>query len=64
MTLLHEAVEAKKFDVRLIERNVARNVLTAAEAEKAAKSLPDDAEAGEWVSIESIAGETSSANQS
>jgi hypothetical protein len=60
MTLLHEAVEAKKFDVRVIERNVARNVISAADTDKVAKALPDDAEAGEWVSIESIAGETSS----
>jgi hypothetical protein len=60
MTLLHEAVEAKKFDVRVIERNVARGVISAADAKKVADSLPDDAEAGEWVSIESIAGETPS----
>lgn len=60
MTLLHEAVEAKKFDVRVIERNVARNVITAADTDRIAKALPDDSEAGEWVSIESIAGETSS----
>jgi len=60
MTLLHEAVEAKKFDVRVIERNVARGVVSAADTDKVSKGLPDDAEAGEWVSIESIAGDTSS----
>jgi hypothetical protein len=60
MTLLHEAVEAKKFDVRVIERNVARNVISAADADKNAKALPDDAEASEWISIESIAGEINS----
>jgi hypothetical protein len=60
MTLLHEAVEAKKFDVRVIERNVARGVIADADAKKVVQSLPDDAEAGEWVSIESIAGETPS----
>lgn len=60
MTLLHEAVEAKKYDVRVIERNVARNVIAAADVDKVVKGLPDDAEAGDWISIESIAGDTSS----
>ena len=31
MTLLHEAVDAKKFDTRMIERNMTRNVTTAEE---------------------------------
>ena len=54
MTLLHEGVEAKKFDTRVLERNVARGVITDAEVKKAVQSLPDDAEAGEYVSIESL----------
>lgn len=54
MTLLHEAVEAKKLDIRLIERNVARGVITADEVEKNLKKLPDDGDNAETISIESL----------
>jgi hypothetical protein len=54
MTLLHDAVEAKKFDTRVLERNLTRGVITDAEVKKAAQALPDDAAAGEFVSIESL----------
>jgi hypothetical protein len=57
MTLLHESVDFKKLDVRMIERNVARGVISAEDVQKAASKLPDDAENAEWVSIESIEGE-------
>ena len=62
MTLLHEAVEAKKLDTRMIERNLTRNVITADEAAKALKALPDDADGGEWVSVEDLANEASSSS--
>lgn len=55
MTLLHDAVEAKKFDTRVLERNLTRGVITDAEVKKVAQSLPDDAEAGEYVNIETLA---------
>lgn len=58
MTLLHEAVDAKKFDVRMVERNVTRGVVSSEDAAKISKQLPDDADNGEWVSLESIAGES------
>lgn len=54
MTLLHDAVEAKKFDIRTVERNMTRGVVSADEVEKAVKKLPDDTEAGDWVSIDSL----------
>jgi hypothetical protein len=63
MTLLHEAVEAKKYDSRVIERNVARGAISAEEVQKITKGLPDDTEAGQWVSIQSIAGDESTDNQ-
>lgn len=67
MTLLHEAVDAKKFDVRMIERNTARNVVSADEVAKISKGLPDDAEGADWISIDSIAadqtGQNSRSNQ-
>lgn len=54
MTLLHDAVKEKKFDVRMVERNVARGVVTAEEAEKALASLPDDAENAETISLDAL----------
>jgi hypothetical protein len=54
MALLHESVEFKMLDVRLIERNVARGVLTQDQVAKAQEQLPDDSENAEWVSIDSL----------
>ena len=54
MTLLHEAVEAKKLDVRLVERNLARGVITNDDVEKALKKLPDDGDNADTISIESL----------
>lgn len=62
MTLLHEAVESKKFDTRMIERNVARGVLSSEEIEKNLKKLPDDAENAEYISLDEIAGESESSS--
>ncbi len=56
MTLLHEAFDEKKFDVRMIERNVARGVVTSDDVEKTTKKLPDDGENADWVSLETLAG--------
>jgi hypothetical protein len=55
MTLLHDAVDAKKLDVRMIERSIARGTLTASDVEKSQKQLPDDAENAEYTSIEALA---------
>ncbi len=57
MTLLHEAVDAKKMDVRLVERNVNRGVMTAEDVEKNLKKLPDDGDNAQYVSIDSLANE-------
>lgn len=54
MTLLHDAVEQKKLDIRMIERNIARGVMGADEVDKNLKKLPDDAENADWVSIDSL----------
>jgi hypothetical protein len=54
MTLLHEAVDAKKMDVRLVERNITRGVTTADDVEKQLKKLPDDAENADYIAIESL----------
>jgi hypothetical protein len=55
MTLLNEAVQAKKQDVRMTERNLNRGVITQAEIDSHIKSLPDDAANAEWISIDSLA---------
>lgn len=57
MVLLHEAVEAKKLDVRLVSRNLDRGVIRAEDVEKAMKNLPDEAENADWVNIEALAAE-------
>ena len=54
MVLLHDSLEAKKFDIRMLERNIARGTLTRDQAKDYSKSLPDDANDAEWVSIESF----------
>jgi hypothetical protein len=55
MPLLHDSVDSKKLDVRIFERNLTRGVITAKQLEDALKSLPDDAENAEYVSISSLA---------
>jgi len=55
MALLHESVDFKKLDVRLIERNVNRGVITQEELRKAQESLPDDSENAEWIDIHALA---------
>lgn len=59
MTLLHESVETKKLDTRMIERNVARGVISQDDVEKALKKLPDDAANADWISIETLADDQS-----
>ena len=54
MALLHEAVDEKKLDVRVSERNTTRGVITADELQKALDKLPDDADNAQWVSVEAL----------
>ena len=58
MALLHEAVEKKKLDVRMVERNVARGVITQADVDQSVKALPDDSENALYVSVESLANDS------
>ena len=55
MTLLHIAVDFKKMDTRVVERNLERGVIQGKDYDKAVKDLPDDGDNAEYVSIESIA---------
>jgi hypothetical protein len=54
MSLLHEATDAKNFDVRLVEKNVTRGRVSPDAVEKHLNELPDDAENAEFVSIDSL----------
>lgn len=55
MTLLFDAVNEKKFDTRVLERNVTRGVVTAEAADKISRDLPDDAANAEYVNVEELA---------
>jgi|GEM_PF-565126 len=57
MTLLHKAFKAKKFDVRLLEKNVSRGILAVEDIEQDLSQLPDDAENADYTSIDSLANE-------
>jgi hypothetical protein len=54
MALLHEAVEKKKMDTRMVERNVNRGVISQADVDQAVKALPDDSENALWVAIDTL----------
>ena len=54
MVLLHDSVEFKKLDVRMIERNIARGVLTQSELDSATSQLPDESESADWVTLDSL----------
>lgn len=64
MTLLHEAVNAKKLDTRVLERNVNRGAANPEDLKKSVENLPDDSENAEWVSIEAIANDQVPARRS
>jgi hypothetical protein len=55
MTLLNDAMNEKKLDTRVIERNVSRGVIRAEDVQKSMKDLPDDGANAEFVSIDELA---------
>lgn len=54
MALLNQAIQDKKYDTRILERNQVRGIVNSQDAEKALKELPDDSVAGEWRNIDQI----------
>ncbi len=54
MSLLHEAINEKKFDVRMLERNLVRNVVTDKEAKAQLDQLPDDSENALFTSLDDL----------
>ncbi len=57
MALLHEAVDEKKFDTRVAQRNIERGLLKPEDLKSFVEKLPDDAESATYVSIESLSGD-------
>ena len=49
--LLSEAIESKKYDTRLVDRNVVRGLIAQSEVDSGNKTLPDDADNAEFIPI-------------
>jgi hypothetical protein len=55
MSLLHDSIQEKKFDVRMLDKNLVRNVITDKEVKTHFEQLPDDAENADYINIEELA---------
>jgi hypothetical protein len=64
MSLLHEGFEAKKFDNRVVERNVTRGVVTSDDVLKSVRELVDDSENAAWIDVEALYQEVREENRS
>jgi hypothetical protein len=51
MSLLHESIQNKKFDVRMVDKNLVRNVVSDKEVKTLLEQLPDDSENAAYTSI-------------
>ena len=54
MSLLHDSIISKRFDVRMLEKNLVRNVVTDKEVKAHLENLEDDTENAEFVSLDVI----------
>ena len=54
MTLLCDAFDFKRLDVRLLETNIARGALTTHDWKKSLLELPDDAFNAQWVNLDAL----------
>jgi len=63
MSLLHEGFEAKKFDNRVLERNVSRAVISQDDVNKMVRELPDDAANAGFIDVEALYQEVREDNQ-
>lgn len=54
-SLLKDGIDEKKFDVRMIEKNIFRNVITEKEVKQVVETLPDDSENAAFISLDDIA---------
>jgi hypothetical protein len=54
MVLLCDAFDFKRLDVRLLERNIARGVLTTDDWRESLQDLPDDSFNAQWVNLDGL----------
>ena len=54
MSLLHEAIQEKKFDTRMVEKNLVRNVVTDKDYRAQIEALPDDAENSHYINLDDL----------
>lgn len=52
--LLHEALHEKLLDVRVLERNVERGLVSPEKVQESVKKLSDDAVQAEWVKTDTV----------
>ena len=55
MILLNKATEDKKFDTRIVEKNIVRGRIKTEDHDKHVSSLPDDRANAEWVKWDEFA---------
>jgi hypothetical protein len=54
MSLLHDSIQEKKFDVRMLDKNLVRNVITDKDVKTHLEQLPDDAENASFITAEEL----------
>ncbi len=54
MSLLNEAVEDKKFDIRVVERNISRGLVLDEDWKKVEAALPDDADNADYLNLDTL----------
>ena len=54
MVLLKDAIEAKKYDVRVKAKNLDRGVIIQDDLDKHLSKIPDDGANAEWVNLETL----------
>ena len=64
MTLLHKAVDSKKFDTRVVERNIQKGFIRPEDHHKVVAELPDDSANAEWCNVETLMNDNSGSAQS
>ena len=54
MALLSQAIREKEFDIRTIERNLSKGLISSDAAEKHSETLPDDSENASSVNVDEL----------
>lgn len=54
MSLLHESIQEKKFDTRMLDKNLVRNVVADKDVKAHLEQLQDDSENATYISIEEL----------